>query len=137
MTRPQWQELPDVEDGALLIRFILPGALRAERPKGNRVDPSACQSGDYQPSETSYGASVYVESRLRNGVDDLFAACPRWRGWRFVQLQVALVRALALDVKYTPMDCEFPEIADAHASLIGMNRSIRTQFIALLDAQLD
>lgn len=136
MTRPKWEDLPDVEDGDLLIRFLRPGTVKLDRPRGQRVEPSTCNSNEFEPNENSYGASVFVEGRLENGVDDLYAACERWRDWAFARLAVEKVRALGIFVKYTPMDCEFEGIAHAHASLIGMTRPKRARFVLLLDEVL-
>lgn len=136
MTRPAWEQLADVEDGNLLIRFIRPETIKRDRPKGQRVETSTCNSGEYEPNEKSYGASVFVEERLAHGIADVLAANPRWAAWDFVRLPVADVRALALHVKYTPMDCEFADVRHAHASLIGMTRPIRARFISLLDERL-
>ena len=136
MSRPRWEDLTDVEGGSLLVRFLRPGTIKLDRPKGQRVDASTCPSGEYEPNETSYGASVFVENQLAHGVVDLHAACERWREWVFARLPVESVRALGLHVKYTPMDCELTAVAHAHASLIGMTRTIRAHFIVLLDEAL-
>jgi hypothetical protein len=136
--RPKWQDLPSVEDGHLLVRFLRPNTYDLEKPKGMRVLPATCPTNEFTPNDKSYGPSVFVEEKLANGMSDLLDACPRWRSWIFVRIPVVEVRALIEDVKYSPMDCtEFPTVAHAHATLIGVSRANRPSFLALLESRLE
>ena len=134
--RPHWRDLAEVDDGHLLLRLVRAADVDTSQPRGQRVQLSACRTNDYEPNEKSYGASVYVNERLMSGMDDLYNANPPWRSYLDVRLPVRDVRQLGLHVKYSPMDCPFPLLAHAHASLIGMTRPIRATFIALIDAHL-
>ena len=134
--RPDVSELVIVEDGELVFRFVQPGHINTAAPIGARLQTSALQSNEFTPNEHSYGPSVYVRSRLTNGVADLHEACSKWRAWQLAEIPVGTVLALGVTVRLSPQDCEFPTIRHAHATLIGVTKAIRDQLIRVIEANL-
>lgn len=134
--RPHWQELTEVLSGELVIRVIRPTEYKHDAPKGARVQPGAMPTNEFTPNDTSYGASAFVKSRLKNGEADLVAANPRWGSYLRAEVLAEQLRELGIDVRLSPQDCEFELVRDAHASLLGVNRERRNKLIRLLEAHL-
>jgi hypothetical protein len=70
------------------------------------------------------------------GLLDLHEAYPKWATWYVAELPVVAVKALKVEVRYSPQDCEFEAVRDAHASLIGVTRLIRLELIRLIEQHL-
>ena len=134
--RPPWNELAEVRSGELVIRLIRPDAYVATARPGSRVQPAALPTNERTPSATSYGASAFVKSLLRGGTADLLAANPKWVAFLQAEVLVEHIRALGIDVRLSPQDCEFDRVRDAHASLINVDRPRRNQLIRLLEQNL-
>lgn len=134
--RPDVSELEVVADGDLVFRFVQPTQIDLSAPIGARLQTSALQSNEFTPNEHSYGPSVYVRSRLPNGVTDLHEACSKWRGWHVAEIPVQKVLAFGVTVRLSPQDCEYPTIRHAHATLIGVTKAIRNHLIRLIEAHM-
>lgn len=129
--RPKPDDLVAVPDHEYVLRLINPkgGAYQANPPDGRHLADGWVPSGQYKPSPTSYGPSVWVESRLPEGVASLEALRPDWKSHGLVRVLVSAVRACNIDVRYSPQDSIFPEHKDAHASFIGIDRPRRDELI--------
>jgi hypothetical protein len=125
-------DLLPVPDEAFILRRI---------PRGT-YDPDA-QDGKYlarqlfvvdPPSDDTYGPSVYVESRLRDGIQSLIAIDSAWHAQGVVRIQVRELRQFELEVRYSPADCTYDseELRGAHATVLGLTRPRRNQLVAHL-----
>ncbi|MBN2195018.1 MAG: hypothetical protein JW751_19530 [Polyangiaceae bacterium] len=130
------EALDVVPTGDLVFRLVRPEHIDLTKPRGAQLQTSALPSDQYTPNDHSYGASVYVKSRLPQGVEQLYQACPKWRTWRTAEVPVAKVVELGVGVVLSPQDCEIEEIRHAHASLIGVDRPRRNRLLRLIEAHL-
>ena len=70
-TRPDPSLLERVDDDEVIYRLFPLSAYWETAPDGQRLQTAAFPSGDFNAAADNYGASVYVHSRLPNGVVDL------------------------------------------------------------------
>lgn len=136
VVRPPWGELEVVASGELIFRFVQPNQYSESAVAGARVQPSALQTNEFTPNEKSYGASVYVKARLLRGLEDLYEAMPKWRGWRVAEIPVSSINELGVEVRLSPQDCQIETIRHAHASLIGVTKAVRNKLIKVIEANL-
>lgn len=135
--RPLVDDLEVAADEDLVFRFVQPNHINFAAPIGARLQLSALQTNECTPNEHSYGASVYVKSRLLRGLADLHDACPKWRDWHVAEVPVRAVLEVGVRVLLSPQDCkEFEAIRHAHASLIGVIRPIRNRLIQIIESHL-
>jgi hypothetical protein len=134
--RPDVATLTVVTEDALIFRFVQPGHIDATARVGSQLQTSALQTNEFTPNDHSYGPSVYVGSKLKRGVDDLFAACEKWKGWRYARVPVDQVNAIGVTVVLSPQDCELESIRHAHASLIGVTKPHRSKLLRLIEKHL-
>lgn len=120
--------------------MILPSSFHSERAVGTRIDTSALRTQLYTPSDTNYGASVYREALLDDGLDVLYSAHDKWRTYRVARMTVAQVKTLGqgatLVVVASPQDGRVPAIAHAHASILGLEDISRAALLELADRNL-
>lgn len=135
-TRPHWTALTLVGAEHVLFRFVRPDHINSKAVEGARVQISALQTNEFTPNDHSYGASVYIKELLPGGLEDLHAACPKWKTWLFSEVPVGDVNALGVDVRMSPNDCQFESIKHAHASLLNVTKSIRPSLIRLIEKHL-
>ena len=134
--RPDVSMLEPVEDGDIVFRVIRADAYQAQSPPGSRIQISALQTKECEPAPTNYGASVFAATRLADDIATLFAAMPKWRTYPTAKVPVLEVRKLGVDVRFSPDDCDMPELRSAHASIIGITRQNRPSVIRLLERYL-
>ena len=135
-SRPDVSELEVAASDSLVFRFDNPGHLDPRAPAGARLQNAALQTDEFTPHEGSYGASVYVKSRLLDGIADLHRACDKWRGCRVAEVPVAAVLAVGARVVLSPQDCQFESIKHAHASLLDVTKARRNKLIRVIEAHL-
>lgn len=133
MSRRAVSELELVDQGEVVVRLVADRDFDVSAPPGQRMKPAALQTNDFTPSDTSYGASVYVASRLGNV--DLRERLNK-RTHVEARVQVAALAEIGLRVVYSPEDCDIDELKAAHASLIGVTRNNRVRVLRLLDMAL-
>jgi len=126
--------LERVASGEVLIRLVARNAFIADRAFGERVLPAALQTSDFMRSDQSYGASVYIESRLP---DDVNLTSELGKPTHLVaKVSVADLEALGVVVCFSAEDCDKPSLKAAHASLIGVTAQNRAKILRLIDAAL-
>ena len=130
-----WQSLPVVGDDETVLRRIHPNHYNYDR---KLVTRACLREPDYAQNSTSYGASVFVRSKLANGVADLEKADPTWIGAGVASVPVASLtnQTLGVSVRETPIDCDKPTIAHAHASLVNVSTVNRDEIVALFQQHL-
>jgi hypothetical protein len=134
--RPPVDALEPVPSDALVFRFVQPAHIDPSAPVGAQLQMAALQTNEFTPNEHSYGASVYVKSRLPRGLTDLLEACPKWQSWRTSEVPVKKVLDLGVKVVLSPQDCEFEAIRVAHASLIGVDKLRRNKLVRLIESHM-
>jgi hypothetical protein len=134
--RPEVDELEVVASDHLVFRFVQPGHINLNAPAGSRLQLSALQTNECTPNERSYGASVYVKSRLAYGLADIHAAFAKSRSWRAAEVPVWKIQALGVSVVLSPQDCSIEAIRHAHASLIGVDKPRRNKLIRIIEEHL-
>lgn len=133
MARRDVSELEPVEEGEVLVRLVATRGFDGARPQGQRVKTAALQTNDFTPSETSYGASVYVVSRLDG--NDVRAVLDKSLHLE-ARVPVSKLTALGIRVVYSPEDCEVDVLKPAHASLLGVTHANRPAVLRLIDEAL-
>lgn len=133
MARRDVAELESVDEGEVIVRLVAARDFDVSAPPGQRVKPAALQTSDFTPSDKSYGASVYVVSRL-GGVD----VRERLNKSTHVEARVRVAELVELGIRvvYSPEDCDVDELKPAHASLIGVTRDNRVKVLRLIDKAL-
>jgi len=119
-----------VDEGQVILRLVAERDFDRSLPSGQRVRSAALQTSDFTPSDQSYGASVYVVSRL--GGTDLQKRLNK-QMHIVAQIDVAALLALGIQVVYSPEDCDVDELKVAHASLIGVTHYNRPAVLRLID----
>ncbi len=130
--RPKAEELEDVPEDEYLLRFVgrAGNQYQPDPTDGRYLTEAWIPSGEFKADPAkSYGPSVWVESRLPNGVESLEALRPDWKTKGLVRVRVSDVRTCDVKVKYSPQDSTLPEHADAHASWVGLNRPKRDELV--------
>lgn len=133
MTRRAVEDLERVDHGEVIIRLVGPRDFDATRVMGERVLKSAPQARDITPNENSYGASVFVVSRL--GELDLRSVLNKPTHLE-ARVSVMELEGLGIEVRLSPEDCEVDLLRAAHASLIGVTPKNRSTLMKLVDAVL-
>ncbi len=105
--RPDVSELEVAASDDLVFRFVRPDHINPSAPPGAQLQIAALPSNQFTPNERSYGASVFVKSKLVRGLRDLHDACPTWRECKVAEIPVARIVALGVGVVLSPQDCEF------------------------------
>ena len=139
--RPPWTELEPLGDQDMVFRLVRPGDYVHDAPEGTRLQLSHMPTQRPPPSNRSYGPSVFAESKLANGLDDLQAAQPKWSTWGVAKIPVGELRRVQMegvqvDVRFSPQDCEIPSVRHAHASLINVDRKARNALVRLIESYL-
>lgn len=121
--------LVPVGDKEIVIRLIPPSAFKHETEDGQpvpdeqRVQKAIVLSNQFNGSD--YGPSLFVKSLLPNGFHDIRAyGHPKWKDFGFCEVEAICIKQVGYDVRLTPSDCKFPELASAHASIIGDTTNI-------------
>ena|ERR1700722_4180995 len=136
-TRPDPSLLERVDDDEVIYRLFPLSAYWETAPDGQRLQTAAFPSGDFNAAADNYGASVYVHSRLPNGVVDLETAHQSWRAYGFITVQVRELAQFGVTVCYSPQDCIYGEpLASAHASIIGLTRKKRDDLVEFLQVKI-
>ena len=89
-----------------------------------------------KPDAIDYGPSVYVASVL--DVLDLERAEPKWRTWGVIRVQIKAMSHLGITVRWTPMDCPYPSLRNAHATIFGITSgAVRDELIRLWNINIE
>jgi len=135
-SRPPVEDLTAVSPDNLVFRLVQPAHLDLQQAVGAQLQTAALPTNQCTPNERSYGASIYVESLLSGGLEELHRACPKWQTWRAARIPVEKVVDLGVKVVLSPQDCPFESIRHAHASLLGVDKQRRNKLIKLIEAHL-
>lgn len=135
--RPDPSLLQQVDDEEIIYRLFPPAMYWAAAPDGQYLQTSAFASSDFKVQANSYGSSVYVCSKLPNGIADLESAQPKWRNFGFISVQVSELAQFGVRVYYSPQDCDYGEpLLSAHGSIIGLTRKTRDALVEFLQIKI-
>jgi hypothetical protein len=126
-------DLEAVSNDATIVRLVHPLHYAPALPEGRRLLPAAFSSKDATPSATSYGASAYHLERLPAGLRSLEATNARWSSFGVIAVPAAVLDELRVRSLYSPEDCDYPALRDAHVSLVGIDRTNRDSVLERLE----
>jgi hypothetical protein len=130
--RPTPEQLEEAAPHEFVLRLVHPTSYTG------RLETSCLPSRDWKgkPTATDYGPSAFLEARLPGGVAELEAANHDWKRFGVVRLQIRELNERGVVVRMTPMDCQFPTIAHAHATLFGVTSANRDDVVELFAARI-
>lgn len=139
--RPALNQLVRVPTGTRVLRLVnwKGGHWDPDAPVGARLQQAALMEKECKGGPDSYGATFWLARDDKNGgidVADLEAAEARFVSYGAVLAQVSDVEAIGLHFVFSPQDSDYPNLADAHLTLVwptGFNRGVRLQLLEILD----
>ena len=124
----------------VVIRFSVPTSYdhNPNVAAEDRLDSSSMRSKEFKPSTIpiSTGASAFLKSALPNPLVDLVTANSKWAGYVRSEITVEEIEALGIKVELTPDECQFPTVAHAHLSLIGIDGDKRDKLVNQLSKKI-
>lgn len=126
-------EGPLVDDDELVVRLIHPDHWDAEEDEGHHLMTASVQSSEFKPPRGP--PSIYVLSRAP--LQQILTAKLEWTAFGVATLRASELRAIGLEVRYSPNDCTVPGLAHAHASIEGITgRPKRDELVDLLNLKI-